>query len=72
MTSFKAKLSKQGNGYCIYVPKDVRTLLDLEEEYEWYVRTNEGESDEGVRTPEVKGETGRLVFNMKKGIYERK
>ena len=38
--NFKAKLSKQGNSYCIYVPKDVRTNLDLEKEYEWSVRTD--------------------------------
>ena len=38
--NFKAKLSKQGNSYCIYVPKDVRTNLDLKKEYEWSVRTN--------------------------------
>jgi hypothetical protein len=34
---FKAKPSKQGNGYCIYIPVDVRTKLDLNIEYEWEV-----------------------------------
>ena len=38
--NFKAKLSKQGNSYCIYVPKDVRTNLDLKKDYEWSVRTD--------------------------------
>jgi hypothetical protein len=36
---FKAKPSKQGNGYCIYIPVDVRTKLDLNAEYEWEVIT---------------------------------
>ena len=40
MTSFKAKLSKQGNSFCIYVPKRVRTELSTDIEYEWSVRTD--------------------------------
>ena len=76
--TFKAKLSKQGNSYCIYVPKSVRTNLSTDEEYEWEVRTS---LEEEVRTQEVgvlDTETqtmtsqGKLTFNVKKGIYERK
>jgi len=43
--TFKAKLSKQGNSYCIYVPVKVRTKLDLDKVYEWEVRT-EGVKEE--------------------------
>ena len=46
--TFKAKLSKQGNSYCIYIPKDVRTKLELNVDYEWSVRTE----TTNVRTPE--------------------
>jgi len=52
--TFKAKLSKQGNGYCIYIPRDVRTLLDLNSEYEWSVRTDKVNNDGIVITKEVK------------------
>ena len=44
--TFKAKLSKQGNSYCIYVPKRVRTELDINIEYEWEVRTKESVEEE--------------------------
>jgi len=48
--TFKAKLSKQGNSYCIYVPKRVRTELSTDIEYEWSVRTKEGK-EENKPTP---------------------
>lgn len=47
---FKAKLSKQGNGYCIYVPVGVRTGLDMDREYEWEIRTEGKVITEKVRT----------------------
>jgi len=71
---FKAKLSKQGNSYCIYVPKDVRTKLELGVDYEWYVRTEGDAEGDAVRTDVIKpviSEKKSLVFNLKKGIYER-
>ena len=57
MKKFKAKLKKQGNSYCIYVPKSVRTELDLNAEYEWFVRT---ETD-SVYTEGSRGMAGDMV-----------
>jgi len=65
--TFKAKLSKQGNSYCIYVPKDVRTELDINTEYEWSVRTKESVVD--VKPIPVRTNK-KMEFNLKKGIWE--
>ena len=72
--TFKAKLSKQGNSYCVYIPKDVRTKLEIDVDYEWSVRTE----TTNVRTSEPARDNNvytskkhkRLVFNIKKGINE--
>jgi len=55
---FKAKLSKQGNGYCIYIPVDVRTKLVIENEYEWEV------------CPEISLEVEKTEPLIKKYSYE--
>jgi hypothetical protein len=61
---FKAKLSKQGNGYCIYVPIDVRTKLDLSTEYDWEVRTKEdNDTNEYVQSPVREQQIIRKIFN---------
>ena len=74
--TFKAKLSKQGNGYCIYVPKNVRTELSMDIEYEWEVRTIPTDvytgNNQKVITPQQVIRKKRLVFNPEKGINEWK
>jgi len=64
--TFKAKLSKQGNSYCIYVPKDVRTELDINTEYEWEVRTKEDKEE--VKPIPVRTNK-KLEFDIKRGIW---
>lgn len=60
--NFKAKLSKQGNSYCIYVPVEVRTKLDLTKEYEWEVRT--GVEMVGI----IDSKTEQISFNKSSNL----
>lgn len=76
--TFKAKLRVIGNSQGVYIPKHVITGYEIGEVITLSVGEVITKDDvitdirSGVITHPSQRETGRLVFNKGKGIYERK
>lgn len=69
---FKSKVFKLGNGFAVYIPREVFMALEENKVYTFEVETEEKEQTIYTDKTEFtnKPPKGKLVFNIKKGINE--
>jgi len=67
----RLKLRKIGNSLGVIIPSNVITSYKEGDEIELNVITKSNKESKGTKKPRAKSKGSKLVFNVKRGVYEK-